>query len=801
MIRLLKFDAHGKLIPVTFTDQKELAPYGVLSHTWLDDEESEVFLRDISNENFKTKAGYRKIQFCKEQAQEDGIVYFWVDTCCIDKTSSAEVQEAIASMFTWYTNSTCCYVYLSDVSFESDGSDPQACLDEWLPQFRKSRWFTRSWTLQELLAPPSVKFFSCQGTKLGTKNSLERYIHEITDIPYRALRGADLGGFTIAQRWMWADNRHAKRIEDQAYALLGIFGVIMPLIYGEGSHATERLQKKIRKKLKAGSELENVLSKLPVVPQAAFNSLENQHESVCLPHTRVDLLRKIQAWVDGSDPRCIFWLDGIAGTGKTTIARTVASMYHRQKRLGASFFFSRGGGDISRADRLLTTFAWQLADNVRQLRPYICEAIMEQESIGTFSIREHWEHLILGPLSRLDHGADAATIVLVLDALDECDDDSDIRIILRLLAETRSLRNTRLRIFITSRPESSVRRGFRQIPEADRQSFVLHDIAPTLVNGDLTLFFEENFAEIREKHHLPSNWPGSSAISNLVESSSGLFVWASTACRYIKEGEEFAPKRLTKVIDGQKASYGPHKQLDQIYLTVLDGFTNPNLDEDEIQERYANLRAVLGVIVTIFSTLPMDALARLLHTKTEYLFDTLAELHTIVKIPKHTNLPIRLHHPTFRDFLLDSQRCHNDNFQVAAKQAHKVLADNCVQLMSSLLRHDLCDLCSTGVVIQDIEQERIEQCIPRELQYACLYWVEHYRLSGTHLEDDDVAHRFLKEHFLHWLEAISLMRKGSEMLKAISMVRERFEVAAVLRVYQSLLQVSQIVPRCLDLLN
>lgn len=215
--------------------------YATLSHTWAADNQ-ELTFQDLKNGLGFGKDGYGKIQFCSEQAERDGLRYFWVDSCCIDKSNSAELRTAINSMFRWYQNAAKCYVYLSDVS---TGKHSRSSDLLWDPAFRRSRWFTRGWTLQELLAPRSVEFFSRDGKRLGNKDSLEQQIHEITGIPVKALQG-HVSHFSFNERRLWAANRETTIEEDQVYCLLGIFNVHLPLIYGEGKqHALRRLQDEI----------------------------------------------------------------------------------------------------------------------------------------------------------------------------------------------------------------------------------------------------------------------------------------------------------------------------------------------------------------------------------------------------------------------------------------------------------------------------------------------------------------------------------------------------------------------------
>ncbi|KAF2129093.1 hypothetical protein P153DRAFT_254097, partial [Dothidotthia symphoricarpi CBS 119687] len=218
-----------------------IPPYAILSHTWGSDNE-EVNLKDLirgqRKGKSKRKLGYRKLTFCGEQATRDDLQYFWVDTCCIDKSSSAELTESINSMFDWYRKAAKCYVYLSDVSTTGYTENRVA--------FHNSRWFSRGWTLQELIAPQCVEFFSEEGCFLGDKYSRVQEIADITGISTEALQGRPLSKFNIKERMKWARKRETTREEDMAYSLLGIFDVHMPLIYGEGKKkALQRLHKEI----------------------------------------------------------------------------------------------------------------------------------------------------------------------------------------------------------------------------------------------------------------------------------------------------------------------------------------------------------------------------------------------------------------------------------------------------------------------------------------------------------------------------------------------------------------------------
>ncbi|KAG9201760.1 hypothetical protein G6514_005376 [Epicoccum nigrum] len=241
-MRLLHFDAQDRLILTDFRG-KLIPPYAILSHRWSD---SETLIEDIRNESYEEKEeGYQKLQFCAKQAAKDGLQYFWIDTCCIDRWDNNERSRAINSMFQWYQDAARCYVFLSDV-LVSSATDASQRSSSWEASFRESDWFKRGWTLQELIAPVTVKFFSREGHHLGDKASLNQLLHDITDIPLVALRNCPLDQFSTSERQRWVGSRRTTEEEDIVYCLLGLLNVSMPTTYGEGKEsALRRLQAEV----------------------------------------------------------------------------------------------------------------------------------------------------------------------------------------------------------------------------------------------------------------------------------------------------------------------------------------------------------------------------------------------------------------------------------------------------------------------------------------------------------------------------------------------------------------------------
>ncbi|KAF2183651.1 putative WD-repeat protein [Zopfia rhizophila CBS 207.26] len=502
------------------------------------------------------------------------------------------------------------------------------------------------------------------------------------------------------------------------------------------------------------------LEKLPVAAAASFNCYDRRHDSDCIQNTRVELLQEIKNWADGGDDRPIFWLRGLAGTGKSTIARTIAHYYHDRRRLAASFFFSRDiGGDVRHARKFFTSIAAQLANSSDSLGDHICDAIKRNGEIVNRAPQDQWRQLVLEPLLKRKNAAPQLSLVLVVDALDECENNEDIRTIVHLLSETRLLRKVRLRVLITSRPEISIRDGFARLPGTDHHDFVLHDISPSILNEDIRVFVEHNFNTIRQLHGYALNWPGVKSIRAIVEHAAGLFIWAATACRFIKNGGRFTEKRLSAILDGNVCTTAPDKSLDEIYLTVLENSIQADFDEEEEREHCSMLREVLGAIVILFSSLSISSLAKLVNVPGKDIDESFADLHAILDIPNDGDLPIRLHHPSFRDFLVNRKRCNDLRFWVNERKAHRLLADYCIDLMSMELKRDTCDLQEPGIIARDVSKQKIETDLPAALQYACQYWVQHLMRSDTQLEDYNKTHNFLLQHLLHWFEALSLIGK------------------------------------------
>ncbi|KAF2993734.1 hypothetical protein E8E13_000107 [Curvularia kusanoi] len=310
-MRLLHHDALGRLRLTDFHGNK-IPPYAILSHRWSD---SEILFGNVVNNTYTyPKEGYQKLKFCARQAAQDGLQYFWIDTCCIDKEDTKELSEAIQSMFQWYRNAARCYVFLSDVTLPVGASIHTVLGDDQKAPFYASTWFTRGWTLQELIAPKSVEFFSREGQRIGDKASLDQLLHRITKIPLTALRNGDLDQFSISERREWAKNRTTKEEEDIVYCLLGILGISMPTPYNEGrENAERRLQ----------DEIEHSSSAPCIIPFSQNVSFAGRESQIA------ELKAKLfsNKWTT-----TMLAVAGPSGTGKSQLALEIAHRTRRNRR-------------------------------------------------------------------------------------------------------------------------------------------------------------------------------------------------------------------------------------------------------------------------------------------------------------------------------------------------------------------------------------------------------------------------------------------------------------------------------------
>jgi hypothetical protein len=470
----------------------------------------------------------------------------------------------------------------------------------------------------------------------------------------------------------------------------------------------------------------------------------------------------------------------MAGRGKSTVARTIARAYHDRKQLGASYFFSRGASGPNNSS-FFTTIAVQLASCCPSLRPAITRAAEENHNVANETLRDQWNQLILKPLLSTDpeiNSSPPPLLLVVVDALDECESRHATEI-LRLLPEARAITAVKLRMLITSRPETAIRCGFRDMPVGVHQSLALDEIPGGVVDKDISEFFRNRFRDIVRvsEGSLSHGWPGEAAIASLVQKAAGLFIYAATVCRFIQRHDTcsptellalFVPNKQSDVLQVRKPrlpSESPTAELDLLYMTVLDKSMANNTSTEDEGRLSQEFKLAVGALVLLFEPLSLIALSNLLGEDWGTLYRRLRRLRSVLSVSGDLDHPIQLLHPSFRDFLTTKDRCTDHKYQIDLAVTHQLLTERCLGRLTHSrfgLRKDICNLNHPGARAESVDAKLVGHFIPSEMQYACVYWAHHLIATGTLVTDDGALHQFLFAHFLHWLEALSLVRRFHE---------------------------------------
>lgn len=542
-----------------------------------------------------------------------------------------------------------------------------------------------------------------------------------------------------------------------------------------------------------------------MVSKAKFGSFDDGNKSECLEGTRTEILREIQSWAESPDDSQVFWLRGMAGTGKSTISRTFAAACQQRKSLiphgpslpvhlylGASFFFDRSEPGRNTVEKLFPSISYELASSFPDSRDKICQAISENQFIGTQNLRNQWHKVILEPLLTLEKELLLpVTLVLLLDALDEVVSEDpketgkpahDIGGVLRLLATAGKLRNIRLKIFLTSRPEiyshflHALSEGV-SVRDFELRKIPMMSEAANLPKDDITLYLEHQIQKIasqdpieyNESHVRPTCWLGQDAkieiVRTLADRSDGLFIYAATACRFLDGVDDLEDLQARmRELSADDSGESPQEILDRTYSQILSYSVihSSRKTKTEKTDFFGLFERIIGAVVVLAEPLSIATLEDLLgmSEKASKSRRLLRSLSSVVSCGDSFEAPIRLLHLSFRDFLLGQpkRRCTYDEFCIEPRKAHRAALKSCLRIMSSTLKQDICSLDDPSFLVKDIDASLLDQRIPDSVRYASQYWSHHLQQAGLELFDDECALEFLQQHFLYWVEVMSLLR-------------------------------------------
>ena len=539
------------------------------------------------------------------------------------------------------------------------------------------------------------------------------------------------------------------------------------------SKMVEDLKKELRNPTRLMSEQrDRILRAFKYSTMAPFDSFKNAEEPRCLKDTQVETLDMLQNWCKG-DGNPVLWLHGMAGTGKSTIARTIAwALQDRQWpdgspvdiniRLGGSFFFNQFEPERNNSQYLFPTLTQCLAESLPDIRQYIVDAIDQDARIEEKGLRVQWANLISGPLHKLNSSSQAHwRFIMIVDSLDECGNQDKVATVLTLLASLRDLPS--VRILITSRPEAHIRFAFESLPPELYHSRPLHKISPK--SDDITRFLEADLKRIYEKYKsaIPEGWPGQVNIEKLKEKSDGLFVYASTCCRFLEDPYRYS-SRLDQILKDDSEAETPQAKLDNIYIKVIEMSLNERTKKER-EIMIEDFRLIVGTIMVTFKPASASTLEALLFSscsKGKRVQRCVEPLKSLLDV-RTANDPIRPVHLSLRDLLLSRERCKSTpELYINPQQLHLILFERCMETMKSL-KQDLCDLVLPGSSPSDVPSEKLETFLPAALCYACRYWIDHLMQLGSDEQSEllndngGIVECFLRQKLLFWFEALSLM--------------------------------------------
>ncbi len=466
----------------------------------------------------------------------------------------------------------------------------------------------------------------------------------------------------------------------------------------------------------------------------------------------------------------IYWVNGVAGIGKSTIARRVAEDAKGRELLGASFFFSRQEKSSSNPHLFISTIAYQLAWTCPGVRSVIIHALRHDPDIMEKSFAIQFKKLITEPLCKIT----SKRVVIVVDALDECDNsegaaDRLFRAIIAHCAEA-----PYLRLLVTSRPATYIR---ALITGAGGN--VLHeDIDQCVVSADIRKYLGMEMSKIPKKLgvDVPLPWPSEEDLTEMVKRAEKLFIWADMAVRFVGDHRGRGPISGLKTllspesIDLNSDSPNPYMHLDNLYSSILSQAV-----EDLGSVGIEDMKIVVGTFIQLRSEMPLEAIVRFLGDDENKVEMTLNRLQLIIPIPTDPSQPIQIWHPSFPDFVTSRERCPDSRIYVDTSTHERRLALQSLDILNKRLSEGVETLLKPIEKAEAVSKDAILCTIPQEVQYACRFWAVHVAFSSMNSSDEELMERldlFSSTKLLRWVVSMCLLDAIPDAIAAASSMQQ-----------------------------
>jgi len=496
----------------------------------------------------------------------------------------------------------------------------------------------------------------------------------------------------------------------------------------------------------------------------------------CLKGTRESVLNEIELWAEDFDKSPIFCLNGLAGTGKSTIARTTAERLFADNRLGASFFCSRDVEDRSDLQLIFPTLAFQLAQSYPEFRSSLVPLLQSDPDIVYEALRNQMEKLLVEPLSSA-----GISTVIVIDALDECKDEDPESAVLLTLGQL-AFRIPRVKFFVTSRPEMHIIAGIRgPLMRGLTDVFILHDVEPHTVNSDIHRFFEHELSNLAQRRGI-EGWPTGGQLDSLCRRAAGFFVHAVATVNFLDHKFQDPSDRLDVImkcpentVHEGKAKLKVYTSLDSLYVSIFRAaFLWNDADDDTM------VRSVLSAVVIAANPLSQSAIAVLMNIQCSRVLRLLEAIQSLLILPADPSRSVQLFHKSISDFITDPTRCTDARFYISPDH-HTGLAIHCLELMNSLLG-DATRSFPNQALHSEVKclLKKVEGSGTRgALEYACGSWHKHL-IVADHRAADVVPplSNFLEGKLVFWLEMLMVLGPGGDPASAIIATMEWLKVCS-----------------------
>ena len=478
------------------------------------------------------------------------------------------------------------------------------------------------------------------------------------------------------------------------------------------------------------------------------------------------MLNEIERWTEDPNGSPVFWLNGLAGTGKSAIAQTVAERVFADGSLGASFFCSRGVEDRSDLQLIFPTLAFQLAQKYPAFRSLLIPLLQSNPDVVHESLQDQMQKFLVEPLK----SADISTTI-VIDALDECRDEDPESAILLILGQS-ICGIPGIKFFVTSRPEAHIITGFRgPLLKESTNVFILHGVEPRTIGSDIRHFFEYKLSELSRRHGGIDGWPTDEDLDSLCRRADGFFVYAVATVNFLDHHLQHPSDQLKTIMASPESTVHEgetelkvYTSLDSLYMSVFEKSFRKNKPEDD-----AMIRSILSATILVTNPLSPSAIATLLGFRCNQVQRLLELIQSLLVLPEDPNYPVQPFHNSFSDFITDPTRCRDLRFHLSPDY-HPELVLHCLELMDKSLKKNMCSIPDyyLNSEVEDLSKRIEDSGIRGALEYACRSWYKHLTMTKHRSLDMFTALcNFLEKKFVFWLEVLSVLGAVGDAARAL----------------------------------